>query len=439
MIKCLKTSFGLLLFISFFCANALAEEAPIAVGTPVQEAQEPQEILNWEGCIKEAAKNHPDLIAAEEKVSQSEAGKKVVASALYPQVTGSVSGSTSRSASTTSSSTGDSYSYGVDGSQLIFDGIKTINNVNAASETIKASQQNFRFTSATVRFRLRSAFINLLNTQELLLITQEIYNIRRWDLALITLRYESGLEHKGALMTSDANLAQAQYGIDQAKRNVEVARRQLTKEMGRKELKALEAKGDFVVVDTASSKPDFEIYAKNNPSLQQIIAQKNSALFSLRAAYGNFSPALNANAGAGKTSPRWPPIKDQWNWGLTLSMPIFEGGLRFAHVGQATALFKQLEENERSTRDGIVLTLEQTWAALQDALANVGVQKKNLLATEERSTIAQAQYSTGFITYDNWIIIQDNLVSAKMSFLNAQSAALLAEANWIQAKGETLE
>lgn len=433
MNKISRIIFCLLLILSAFYAIASAEEAP------VQEAQEPQEALNWEGCIKEAAKNHPDLIAAEEQVTQSEASKKVTASALYPQITGIVSGSTAKTASATSSSTADTYSYGVDGIQLIFDGIKTINNVNAASETIKASKQNFRFTSVTVRFRLRSAFIDLLTTQELLKINQEIYNIRRWDLALISLRYESGLEHKGALMTADANLAQAQYGIGQAQRNVEVARRKLTKEMGRKELKALTAKGDFVVVDTASEKPDLEILAKNNPSLQQIIAQKNSALFSLKAAYGNFSPAINGSAGAGKTSPRWPPRKDQWNWGLTLSMPIFEGGLRFAQVDQATALFKQLEENERSTRDSVVLTLEQDWAALQDALANVGVQKKNLLAAEERSTIAQAQYSTGFITYDNWIIIQDNLVSAKKSYLNAQSAGLLAEANWIQAKGETLE
>jgi outer membrane protein TolC len=108
-------------------------------------------------------------------------------------------------------------------------------------------------------------------------------------------------------------------------------------------------------------------------------------------------------------------------------------------VSQAKALLNQLKENERSTRDGIVLTLEQSWAALQDAMDNVGVQKEILIATEERSRISQAQYSLGFISFDNWTIIEDNLVNAKRTYLNAQAAALLAEANWIQAKGETLE
>ena len=64
---------------------------------------------------------------------------------------------------------------------------------------------------------------------------------------------------------------------------------------------------------------------------------------------------------------------------------------------------------------------------------------KVLLATLERSKIAQAQYSIGFINFDNWTIIEDNLVTAKRSYLFAQEAALLAEAKWIQAKGETIE
>jgi outer membrane protein TolC len=398
-----------------------------------------EEILTWEACIKEAAKNHPDLIAAQEQVKESEASKKITASTLYPQVDATLSGSSARNDTGISHSSGDSYSYGATGSQLIFDGMQTVNNVKSASENIKAAKQNFRFTSATVRYRLRSAFISLLKTQEMLNITQEIYDIRRGNLELIALRYESGLENRGALLTAEANLAQAKYEISQAKRQVEVAQRNLTKEMGRSQLIPMQVKGDFDVADNARAKPDFESLAVKNPSLQQILAQKNAAEFSLKSTYGAYAPTLSGNAGAGKTDSHWSPKQDEWNMGLTLSLPIFEGGLRNAQVSQAKALLNQLKENERSTRDGIVLTLEQSWAALQDAMDNVGVQKDVLMATVERSRISQAQYSLGFISFDNWTIIEDNLVNAKRTYLNAQAAALLAEANWIQAKGETLE
>ena len=65
--------------------------------------------------------------------------------------------------------------------------------------------------------------------------------------------------------------------------------------------------------------------------------------------------------------------------------------------------------------------------------------KISLAANEERAKIAEAQYSTGFITYDNWSIIDNNLVQSKKSYLNAQAGALLAEAQWVSAKGVTLE
>jgi outer membrane protein TolC len=120
-------------------------------------------------------------------------------------------------------------------------------------------------------------------------------------------------------------------------------------------------------------------------------------------------------------------------------MPIFEGGLRIAQVKQAKATLDQLQENERSTKDSVVLTLEQAWAALQNALENVDVQVKALVANEERSKIAQAQFAIGTISFDNWIIIEDNLVKSKRLLLDSQAAALYAEANWIQAKGETIE
>lgn len=398
-----------------------------------------EEVLTWGECIKEAAKNHPDLIAAVEQVKQSEASKKITASTLYPQVDSNLSASTGRTDTGTSNSTSDSYSYGVTGSQLIFDGMQTINNVKSASENIKAAKQNFKFTSATVRYRLRSAFVSLLKTQEMLSITQEIYKIRRENLELVSLRYESGLENKGALLTAEADLADAQYQTSQAKRQVEVAQRNLTKEMGRKQLVPMQVKGDFMVSDAAKAKPDFVSLSATNPSLQQIIAQKNAAEFGLKSSYGAFAPTLSGNAGANKSDAHWAPKNDEWTMGLTLSMPIFEGGLRVAQVSGAKALLNQLRENERSTRDGIISTLEQAWATLQDAMENVGVQKENLNATDVRSKIAQEQYSLGFILFDNWTIIEDNLVKAKRSYLDAEAAMLVAEANWIQAKGETLE
>ena len=394
-----------------------------------------EEALTWQDCIKEAVQNNPDLISAEESVKESQASKKITASSASPQIDSSASASTAKA----SGETTDSYSFGASATQLLFDGLKTRDNVKAASENIKAAQFNYKFTSSEVRLRLRTAFINLLKTQELLKITQDIYNIRRSNLELITLRYESGIEHKGALLTAEANLAQAEFEISQTKRALEAVQRELVKEMGRTKFLPLQVTGEFKVSDTVLEKPDFEKMADENPSLGKLMAQKNAASFGIKTAQANFFPQLSAQAGANRSSSHWPPEDNRWSAGLTVSFPIFEGGLRMAQVAKAEAVFNQAKENERSTKDGIVVAIEQAWNTLQDAVETAEVEKKFLDATQERAKIAEAQYALGLTQFDNWTIIEDSLVRAKKTFLDAQTNALLAQAKWIQAKGETLE
>ena len=395
-----------------------------------------QESMTWDDCVKEAAKNHPDLISATEGIKASEAARTVTSSGQYPQVDASMSGSAAKS---TGSASSESYSASLTGSQLVFDGRKTDNKVKAAGETIKASQQNFRYASSSVRQSLRSAFVNLLKSQEMTRIAQDIFEIRRGSLELITLRYQSGLEHRGALLTAEANLAQAQYGVNSAMQDLRVSRGNLAKELGRGKSSGITVTGDFVVEDIPADDIDLEAVASRNPQVLQLASQKNAAEFNLRSAYGDYAPSLSLDADIGKTGTTFLPQDTRKSVGFTLSMPLLEGGLRSAQVAQAKANVNQLQANETSRKNSVVAALEQYRASLLEAVENVDVQKKSLSAAEERSKIAEAQYSIGTISFDSWTIIEDNLVSAKRSYLNAQAEALLAEANWIMAKGETLE
>lgn len=394
------------------------------------------EQLSWQDCLREAAKNHPDLIAAQEDVLQGQEAKKIIASAGLPQISADLGASTSNSSNAGSTK---SFDYGVSASQLLFDGTKTTSNIHAAAEDIKVAKENFRFTSTQVRLRLRSAFIDLLRAQELISLTQEIYNLRKSNLELITLRYESGTEHKGALLTAKANISQSLFEINQAQRGLETAQRRLIKELGRSEFVPVTVRGDFEVGFAEGITPDFDRFAEKNPSLLKVKAQKNAAAFSITANRGNFWPEVLLDGGVGKSENEWPPHKRSSSGGIRVSVPLFSGGANIARVEQAKSVYRQLEQEERSIKDGIILALQTSWSSFADAVEKVKVQKDFLLAIEERSKIAQAQYSVGLISFDNWTIIEDDLVSSRKSFLDVQAAALSAEANWIQAKGETLE
>jgi len=395
-----------------------------------------EETLTWEDCVKEAKKNHPDLLSAKEKLNQTKANKAITKSNLLPQISSNLSGRTSKTAGENGT---DSYSYGITGKQTLFDGFKSFSDLAAASKNIESAQYNYRVTSSDVRLGLRTAFVELLSAQELLNITEEIAARRKQNLELVRLRYEVGREHKGSLLTAEANFSQAEFEVAQARRNIDLAQRRLIKEMGRSKMTPVRAKGDFKIKYPNREKPDFEQLSQSTPFLQELIAKKEAARFGSKSAKANLFPQIYANASAGASASHWPPDKNEWSAGLSLSFPLFEGGSRIAEISRANSVFKQAEADERSGRDSVLLTLEETWIGLQDAIDKIGVQQKFLEATEERAKIVQAQYSTGLISFDNWTIIEDDLVRAKKSFLDVQANGLIAEANWIQATGGVLD
>jgi outer membrane protein TolC len=98
-----------------------------------------EEALTWADCLSQAENNNPELLSATEAIKQTEFAKSITASGLYPSVEASLSASTAGTSATssqtgiTTKSTADSYSYGVSGSQLIFDGFKTSNDIKSAS------------------------------------------------------------------------------------------------------------------------------------------------------------------------------------------------------------------------------------------------------------------------------------------------------------------
>lgn len=404
-----------------------------AIAVYAEEVQ----VLTWKDCIRDAVNKNPNLIYAKEELKQAEADKKIAQSVGMPQIFTELAGSKSKAAASQSET--DSYSFAITGKQLLFDGSKTSSDIKETKENIKASRYNYAVVSSNVRLDLRTAFVELLHAQELISLTENIALRRRQNLDLVKLRYDAGREHKGSLLTAEADLAQAEFEIVQAKRSIPPKQRQLSKGLGLVKIRPLRVKGKFSIQEDYSVKPDIEYLADTTPFLNELIAKKEAARYNLRSARADFFPKVYLNSSIGKTSSDFPPDQSEWSAGLSLSLPIFEGGSRLAEVSKAKSKLNQAGADERSRKDSVLVTLESTWTNLQDAMTNVSVQKKFMDAAEERARIASAQYETGLISFDDWIIIENNLVSARKTFLKAQADMLLTEAYWIQATGGTLE
>ncbi len=384
----------------------------------------------------EARENNPDLVAARGMIDQAKALKAVSKGPMLPQISG-FAGASKRGSD--AYPTTESYSYGITVSQLLFDAFRTANSVSAAEEYVRSAEYAYALVSADVRHRLRIAFVNLLKAQELVSISENIEDRRRKNLELVRLRYQAGREHKGAVLTAEANLGQAEFEVAQTRRGLALAQQALSKEMGRRKASAVRASGELAVSSSLDAPVDFEAIAAGNPGLRQYTALKEQTRFNLRAARADLAPKLYANASASRAASEWPPASDEWTIELNVTLPIFEGGVRQAEIARAKAALRAAEAEEKVTRDGIVLGLAQAWTNFANAVGQVSVQQKFLDAAQTRATIARAQYSTGIISFDTWTIIEDDLVRAEKAFLNARADALLSEAGWINAQGGALE
>lgn len=394
--------------------------------------------ITWAQAVGEAVEHHPDLVSADESVIVAKSNKGLAAAGLWPTITAEASGGASETRSAGSVSK-NAFAYGISGRQLLFDGFKTVYEVEAAADAVDNAEYARRVTSSDVRLRLRKAYTGLWRAQRLVDITSRIADRRKQSFDLIQLRYDAGREHRGSLLTADANWAQAKFELDRAIRGLRTSQRSLIKELGRQSFEPLTVAQNIDTPAPPAEEPDFEQLAIQTPFLLQLAVQKEAAKWGVRSAVADFFPSIYASAATGRSGDRWLPQTTGWSAGASGSMTLFDGGSLWGGFQKARAQRTAAEADERSGKDGVLLTLESAWAAWQNAAGAAAVQLKYLDAARERAEIAQAEYGTALISFNDWIIIEDNLVQAEKSYLDAQAAVLNAESDWRQAKGDMLD
>ncbi len=396
--------------------------------------------LTWGECVRIAEMNNPDIVSARESILQVAAARNIVRADLLPQISASASGAKSYSETGVSGGeTSNSYYYGLSAKQLIFDGFKSVYELKSAGAELESAKLNYRVKSAEVRYKLRSAYIDYIKAREMLNIAEEIQSRRKHIYDLVKLRYNAGKEHVGSLHSTEADLMQSKADSIAAARSLALANTTLCHLLGYDASVEISIEGTLDIVTQNGDEPDFALMASGTPAVLKASSAKNSAYYSLKASELDYSPKLYGSASIGRKGETMSDMSDQWSVGFEVTAPLFEGGRTYYSVSKATAAHRQSEADEKSARNSAVLNLRESWNTLKNSLDTVEVQKLSLKATTERSSIGEMQYSIGTLSFDNWTIIENNLASARKSYINACASALTAEAAWIQSKGGALE
>ncbi|MCG2661786.1 MAG: TolC family protein, partial [Kiritimatiellae bacterium] len=155
-----------------------------------------------------------------------------------------------------------------------------------------------------------------------------------------------------------------------------------------------------------------------------------------RIAKRDFYPTWSVNGSIGRSDDdSLIPKNDQWSVRTVISYPLFTGGQHWYGVRGARADQRKAENTLNDTENQMVATLEDRFVAWQDAAERIDVQNEFLKAAEVRAEIARAQYQNGLLSFEDWDLIENDLIDKQKAVLTSYRDAVVARAGWEKALG----
>ncbi|MCF7847293.1 MAG: TolC family protein [Kiritimatiellales bacterium] len=386
--------------------------------------------LTWEECVRLTAKNNPSLAAASANVEAATSAISIERSVLLPQL--------SANASSMLSGPGDEttrYGAALGVEQLLFSGGGKQAAVRSAMAGLESQLAVLSGSRSDVTYALRSAFVDLLYAKERVELLATIEARRADNLELVELRYESGREHKGSVASSKASLFDAQVQGVQSTRSVSVNRQILARRMGLASLPAESIVEGTLTQVSPPEETDFETIAREAPTYLESQASLARAEAQFSEARSGYWPEVSLVGSVGHFGDEDSFAEDYWSTGVKLSIPIWSGGQTRHEVSKAKAFLRAADADAARVLDERVRLLVSAKQTFLDAVDDVEVQTKYAEAAEIRAEISRQQYEGGLLSFENWILIEDDLISKNEQLLNARRSALMAEAAWWQATG----
>jgi outer membrane protein len=401
-----------------------------------------------ENCIQYAIKNNPDLKNAKINEEITEAAIKIKLADWYPQVnfnynfqhnfqlpTINFNGNLLKSGSENTSG----LALGL--TQNIFN-----RDVLLASRTSKdvrlLSGQNTKEQNINIAALVSKAFYDLILTQQQLQVTEE--DIVRIDRSLkdAYYQYQSGVadktDYKRATIALNNAKAQKKSGDEALK----------AKHAYLKELMGYPDSKDFnLVYDTSQMENEIfidtlqNINYSNRIEVQELETQKKLQQYNLQyykwsflpdvSAFGNYNLNFQNNQFTKLYNQSYPNSFA----GLTLSLPIFQGGKRLQQIKQAQFEIAQVNNNITGFQNKINTQYQQALATYKSNLYNYYSLKENLSLANEVYEVINLQYRSGIKSYLEVINAETDLRTAQINYYNALYQVLSNKIDVLQSLG----
>ena len=397
--------------------------------------------ITWSDAIQRTEKENPDIAAATEKLRAASARKLAAYSGFLPTIKAAVGVENTEKSGTggVALATGSGWTAGIEGRLYLFSGFADQSKVAQAEADHREALAAVISTKAKVSADLKIAFETAAFASESKKLSAQILKRREENLKLVQLRFESGRENKGSVLLSEAYLEDARYEYLQAQNATRTASQALAKVLALDGdgTAALEVSGEIPISNPSLTAPSFETLALATPDYVQVVERTKSTVESVRSARSSFLPTLQLDASIDKRGDEFFPNEVTTRAiGLTLKIPLFDGGKDYGAYNAAMATATAAEWTRANTLRETKTKLEQAWADYLESIAKLKADESFRKAAVTRSEIARAKYNNGLLSFEDWDIIENDLITREKAVLETRRRRTTAEAAWEQAQGK---
>jgi len=191
------------------------------------------------------------------------------------------------------------------------------------------------------------------------------------------------------------------------------------------------------ILHAAPEKMNFEIAVKHIPTSRLFEAQLDLADGNRQQALSGFFPTLDFTAGISLTDQHLLPESNRlWSLGLSLNLPLFNGLKTYHDLRSTKALEIAAHRNQDANEFENLTLLKQTLATYQESEVKLRVDQNALKAATVRATIARKRYNNGLLNFEQWDIIESDLINRQKAAITSKRERINAESAYMQALGE---
>ena len=116
--------------------------------------------------------------------------------------------------------------------------------------------------------------------------------------------------------------------------------------------------------------------------------------------------------------------------------PLFNGGKDYHGTRSASAAWQAAELNRFNINRDLLVRLQTTYSAFVEAVTKLRVDESFVKAATLRAEIARKRYNNGLMNFEDWDIVETDLINRRRSYLQSKRDRVIAEAAWEQAQGK---